>query len=93
MLRSTSLVIALGSEAESLLREFAQASGVAAPSMKRTQLSADEALAWRPKVPGAEPFRVNIATPPRAGGLGGSAAVVATAANLRAAKTSRGSRS
>jgi HAD superfamily hydrolase (TIGR01484 family) len=89
VLRSTSLVIALGTEGTTLLREFARVSGMAAPSVKLNQLSADEAVAWRPNVPGAEPFRINIAMPQQANGLGGSATVVATAANLRAAKTSR----
>jgi hydroxymethylpyrimidine pyrophosphatase-like HAD family hydrolase len=89
VLRSTSLIIALGTEGAALLREFAQASGLAAPAMKPLQLSDDGAVAWRPKVPGDEPFRINIALPQRSSGLGGSAAVVATAANLRAAKTSR----
>ncbi len=87
VLRSCSLVIALGAgEGEQLLREFAANAGATLPE-KPTQLSDSEAVAWRPKVPGAEVFGLNIAAPQRDASLGGSAAVVATAANLRAAKT------
>jgi hypothetical protein len=93
VLNSTTLVIALGTEGTTLLREFAEASGSAAPATKLTQLSAVAAVAWRPQIPGAEPFRINIAVPQQSNGLGGSATVVATAANLRAAKASRGSTS
>jgi HAD superfamily hydrolase (TIGR01484 family) len=87
VLRSCSLVVALG-EGERWMGEFAQGSGTAAPGHKLTQAGDSEAVAWRPKVPGAEPFGLNIAALRGDAGLGGSAAVVATAANLRAAKTS-----
>jgi len=88
VLRACSLVVALGAgQGERLLREFAQATAVAPPANQRGGVSDTEAVAWRPKAVGAEVLGLNIATPRRDAGLGGSAAVVATAANLRAAKT------
>jgi hydroxymethylpyrimidine pyrophosphatase-like HAD family hydrolase len=87
VLCACTLVIALG-QGERLLWEFAQASGLAAPVNGLAQLKDSEAVAWRPKVPGAEAFGLNIASARGDADLAGSAAVVATAANVRAAKTS-----
>jgi hypothetical protein len=91
VLQSISLIIVLGAAARraALLQEFAQATGRVAPTFTPTQLSDGEAVAWRPREAGAAPLRINITTSQPANGLGGSAAVVATTANLRAAKTSR----
>ena len=91
VLRSISLVIVLGGAGHerTLLQEFAQATGRDAPTIEAPRVSGGEAVAWRPREPGAVPFRINITTAQPADGLGGSAAVVATTASLRAAKTSR----
>lgn len=91
VLRSISLVVVVGAAArgETLLQEFARATGRAAPTLEAPPLSDGEAVAWRPREPGAAPLRVNITMSQAANGLGGSAAVVATTANLRAANASR----
>jgi HAD superfamily hydrolase (TIGR01484 family) len=72
VLRATSLFVALGATAQTLLDEFCQVSGLARPETKFARLASDEALAWRPAVPSAEPFRLNITAPPhdRAGASG-----------------------
>ena len=64
LLRSTSLFIAIGPTAHELLEEFSQASGIGHAATKLTGLQAGEALAWRPRARGAQPFRLNIGTPP-----------------------------
>jgi HAD superfamily hydrolase (TIGR01484 family) len=66
VLRSTSLFIAMGVSMHALLEEFCQVSGVSAPPAPALFSTSDgAALAWRPKVAGAKPFRFNIATPQR----------------------------
>jgi hypothetical protein len=63
VLRSTSLVIAVGASGHALLEEFCQVSAVDPPPLPLLQSSDGAALAWRPKVAGAKPFRLNIAAP------------------------------
>jgi hypothetical protein len=67
VLQKTSLLVAIGEQAQALIEEFCQASGVTTPPMDPMRLEAGEALAWRPRVAGAHatddgPFRLNIAT-------------------------------
>ena len=91
VLRSISLVIVLGATEQvgARLQEFATAAARGAPTLEPIRPSDGEAVAWRPREPGAAPFRINITASLPANGLGGSAAVVATTANLRAARSSR----
>jgi HAD superfamily hydrolase (TIGR01484 family) len=63
VLRSTSLFIAVGASGYALLEEFCQVSGVNLPVTQLVPFSDGAALAWRPKVTGAKPFRLNIAAP------------------------------
>jgi len=65
VLRSTSLVIAIGASRLALLEEFCQVSGINPPATQLAPSSDGAALAWRPKVAGAKPFRLNIAMPQR----------------------------
>ncbi len=66
VLRATSLFIALGASAQSLLTEFCQASGLECPATKLAPPTNGAALAWRPTSPNVPPFRLNIATPQHA---------------------------
>jgi len=64
VLRATSLFIAMGGSKQALLEEFCQMSGVSlAPSA--APVSDGVAVAWRPRISGAKPFRLNIARPQR----------------------------
>lgn len=65
VLRSTSLFIAVGASRYALLEEFCQVSGVSLPATQLAPPSDGSALAWRPKITGAKPFRLNIAPPQR----------------------------
>ena len=65
VLRSTSLFIAVGESKDALLEEFCQASGVNPPATRLAPSSDATALAWRPKITGAKPFRLNMAPPQR----------------------------
>jgi hydroxymethylpyrimidine pyrophosphatase-like HAD family hydrolase len=87
VLRATSLFLATGATAQALFEEFCRAGGVTAPAAKLTRLNSGEALAWRPSVPNARPFRLNIPAPQHgAAPVGGGSTAAATTANLRAAK-------
>jgi hypothetical protein len=70
MLQATSLFVAIGPNAQALIEEFCQVSGIAAPAMESMRLEAGEALAWRPRVADARPFRLNIAAAAKPGGVG-----------------------
>ena len=65
VLRATSLFIAVGASGQALLEEFCQVSGVSLPVMQVSPASDGTALAWRPKITGAKPFRLNSAAPQR----------------------------
>lgn len=65
VLSATSLFIAMGASGQALLEEFCQASGITAPVTKLSLASSGAALAWRPRVANAQPFRLNIAAPQR----------------------------
>jgi hydroxymethylpyrimidine pyrophosphatase-like HAD family hydrolase len=60
-LRAATLFIAIGATARPLLEEFCRASAIQLPPLESTGLEAGEALAWRPHVANARPFRLNIA--------------------------------
>ena len=64
VVRATTLFMAIGAEAQSLLDEFCQVRGIARPDGKLAPLKKNEALLWRPG-PNAQPFRLNIASPQR----------------------------
>jgi hypothetical protein len=64
VVRATTLFIAIGTEAQTLLEEFCQVRGVARPDNRFAPLKKNEALLWRPG-PDAQPFRLNIASPQR----------------------------
>lgn len=90
VLRSTSLFIATGASREALLEEFCREIGVRMPANGLGDMSDGQALAWRPRDPDTPPFQINLAMPQRAStATDASATVVATAANVRAAKISR----
>ena len=65
VLRSTTLFIAMGASGPALLEEYCEVSGVNPPAAPHWASSDGAALAWRPKVTGAKPFRLNIAAPQR----------------------------
>lgn len=65
VLRSTSLFIAVGASRHALLEEFCQVSGVHPPATQPPSSSEGDALAWRPRMAGAKPFRLNTAAPQR----------------------------
>jgi hypothetical protein len=67
VLRSTTLLVAIGPTAQSLVAEFCRASGVAPPPLDSLHPGPGEALVWRPGVASAQaanarPLRLNIAT-------------------------------
>ena len=70
LLRETSLFIALGASAQTLLDEFCQVSGRERPVTRFALPKNGEALAWRPASPAARPFRLNIAAPQHDRGVG-----------------------
>ena len=86
ILRAASLFLALGPTAQALLEEFCRVGGVPAPAAKLTRPNSGQALAWRPSVPNARPFRLNIAAPQHGGAAVAGSPAAATTANLRAAK-------
>ncbi|MDB6092004.1 MAG: yhaX [Gammaproteobacteria bacterium] len=61
VLERTTLLVAIGEEWRSMIEEFCQVSGITLPPIEAMRLEAGEALAWRPRVAGARPFRLNIA--------------------------------
>jgi hypothetical protein len=63
VLQATSLFIALGAAAQTLLDEFCQVSGLERPVTQLAPRKSGEALAWRPTSPNDRPFRLNIAAP------------------------------
>jgi hypothetical protein len=90
VLRSISLFVATGAKGPALLEEFGRVSGLRVPVLPSAALERGEALAWRPREPDTQPFRINISTPQRDSPAAGAAAtVMATAANLRAAKSGK----
>jgi HAD superfamily hydrolase (TIGR01484 family) len=90
MLRATTLFIATGGQGSALLEEFCRETGRGLPTTKLASMSDAQALVWRPSDPDTAPFGVNITTPQNeATDTAASAAVMATAANVRAAKTTR----
>jgi hypothetical protein len=66
VLQAASLFIAVGAGAQALLDEFCQVSGLTPPAGSVKELKKGELLAWRPATPGAQPFRLNIASPQHA---------------------------
>ena len=64
VVRATTLFMAIGAEAQSLLEEFCQVRGIARPDPPFAPLKKNEALLWRPG-PNAQPLRLNIASPQR----------------------------
>jgi hydroxymethylpyrimidine pyrophosphatase-like HAD family hydrolase len=60
-LRAATLFIAIGGTPQPMLQEFCEAAGLALPPMKAARPDSGEALAWRPHVANAQPFRLNIA--------------------------------
>ena len=76
VLRETSLFIALGASAQTLLDEFCQVSGLERPVAKFALPKKGEALAWRPASPNARPFRLNIAVRQHAQPAAGAASGV-----------------
>jgi hydroxymethylpyrimidine pyrophosphatase-like HAD family hydrolase len=87
MLRTTTLFIGVGANAPALLEEFCHACGIARPATRITRLNDGEALAWRPLVPNAPPFRLNIAAPQHESGGAGGLSSPASLANARVSKT------
>jgi hypothetical protein len=63
VLRATTLFIALGTSAQTLLDEFCQVSGLESPAARFELPRNGAALAWRPGSRNAHPFRLNIASP------------------------------
>jgi HAD superfamily hydrolase (TIGR01484 family) len=66
VLRATSLFIALGAAAQSLLDEFCQVSGLERPVSQLAPQKSGEALAWRPASPNDRPLRLNMGAPQHA---------------------------
>ena len=64
VVRATTLFMAIGAQAQTLLEEFCQVRGIARPDLPFVPLKKNEALLWRPG-PNALPFRLNIASPQR----------------------------
>lgn len=64
VVRATTLLMAIGAEAQTLLEEFCQVRGIARPDNPFAPLNKNEALLWRPGAH-AQPFRLNIASPQR----------------------------
>lgn len=90
MLRSITFFIATGAQGSALLEEFCRESGRGLPTTKLASVSNSQALAWRPRDPDTAPFGVNITMPEHDfTTTAASATAVATAANVRAAKTRR----
>lgn len=86
-LRATTLFIAVGAKGPALLEEFCQVCAVARPATRIARLQHGEALAWRPLVPNAQPFRLNIAAPKHESGGGSGLSSPASMASVRVAKT------
>jgi len=61
VLLETSVFLALGPQAQTLLHEFCQVRGLGRPETRFTTLQDGEALAWWPGKANAQPFRLNIA--------------------------------
>jgi hypothetical protein len=64
VVRATTLFVAIGAQAQTLLEEFCQVRGIARPDNPFAPLKKNEALLWRPGA-NAQPFRLNIASPQR----------------------------
>jgi hydroxymethylpyrimidine pyrophosphatase-like HAD family hydrolase len=85
--RLCSLFIAIGAQGQTLLEEFCQVSGVARPPTRLTRLDEQQALAWRPLVPNAQPFRLNIAASQLDPAADGRSSPSASTADVRVAKS------
>jgi hydroxymethylpyrimidine pyrophosphatase-like HAD family hydrolase len=73
VVKATTLFMAIGAQAHTLLEEFCQMRGVARPDQKFVALKKDQALLWR-LGPESHPFRLNIASPQRDAVPGASSA-------------------
>ena len=62
VVKATTLFMAIGAAAQTLLEEFCQVRGIARPDGQLAPLKKNQALLWRPG-PNAQPFRLNIASP------------------------------
>jgi hypothetical protein len=62
VLLATSLFIAIGAQGQQLLEQYCQVSGANPPATRLTALSDTAILAWRPRDPNAQPFRLNMDT-------------------------------
>jgi hypothetical protein len=89
--QATTLFIALGRNAQTLLDEFCQVRGVGLPESRVTTLREDEALAWWPAHANAQPFRLNIAVPQQEPGAAGGGSGVGKPGSERAARARTGS--
>jgi hydroxymethylpyrimidine pyrophosphatase-like HAD family hydrolase len=89
--QATTLFIALGRNAQTLLDEFCQVRGVERPESRVTTLREDEALAWWPAHANAQPFRLNIAVPQQDPSAVGGGSGVGKSGSAQAARTRTGS--
>jgi hydroxymethylpyrimidine pyrophosphatase-like HAD family hydrolase len=62
VVKATTLFMAIGAAAQTLLEEFCQVRGIARPGSQLAPLKKNEALLWRPG-PDVQPFRLNVASP------------------------------
>ncbi|HWW78190.1 MAG TPA: HAD family hydrolase [Steroidobacteraceae bacterium] len=90
VLRATSLFIALGASAQTLLDEFCQVSGLERPVTRFAPPKKGEALAWRPASPNARPVRLNIAAPQHGRAAAGAASGVGKTGIERPARARTG---
>jgi hydroxymethylpyrimidine pyrophosphatase-like HAD family hydrolase len=60
-LNATSLLVATGETPREMMEEFGSLTGRPTPPMESVKLNPGEALAWRPRVAGARPFRLTLA--------------------------------
>jgi hypothetical protein len=90
VLRATSLFIALGAAAQTLLDEFCQVSGLERPVARLAPPKNGEALAWRPASPNARPFRLNIEAAKQAQVAAGTASGVGKTGIERPARARTG---
>jgi hydroxymethylpyrimidine pyrophosphatase-like HAD family hydrolase len=89
-LLATTLFIALGPTAQTLLDEFCQVSGLDPPATRFAALKNSEALAWRPATANAQPFRLNIESPQHAPAAAGAASGVGKTGIERPARSRTG---
>jgi hydroxymethylpyrimidine pyrophosphatase-like HAD family hydrolase len=91
VLQETSLFVALGAKAQTLLDEFCQVRGLGRPETRFTTLRDGEALAWWPAEANAQPFRLNIAAPQHDPATAGGGSGVGKPGSERAARARTGS--